>query len=348
MKVNLTHTDTFAIYSLPNEEHHFLVRSSKKQVIPFESLSPDESAFVFHPFTETDHSPALAILPEQILMNPVFTFCSEHTGNPVSLSESSYVPLVEQFVDEIQQGGFHKIISSRIIEKFAQPDNLYPLFMKLKEQYPLAFVYLVNIPDVGCWMGATPEILLTIDENDIGETVALAGTQPLLDLSDWGKKEITEQAMVEQYMANILIKRKKNFRKYGPYNARAGQVVHLKTRFTFPVNSGWKEVAMDIHPSPAVCGLPKESAREFIIRTEPHDREYYCGFLGPVNWNGRTDLFVNLRCMQVFSDKFALYVGGGITFDSIPEKELDETRWKSRTLSDIIETVCQPTQHVIG
>ncbi|MGK0388277.1 MAG: isochorismate synthase [Maribacter sp.] len=338
---DLKTNNTFAIYRLPNEEHHYLLRSENNEVIPFDELG-DKPAFVFHPFEENEVCPALAIPSDNIYINPKFSFRSDHKGDPYFISEAEYIPLLEDFVDYIEEGNCHKAICSRIIKKEMMVEDLYPLFIRLKEQYPFAFIYLVNIPNLGCWMGATPEILLT-DHDKIGETVALAGTRPLSSEEDWDKKEVVEQQMVERYMANILINRKKSFQKIGPFTVKAGRVMHLKTKFRFPLESNWKDVAMDIHPSPAVCGLPKEKAKTFILKTEPHERGYYCGFLGPVNMQGKTDLYVNLRCMQVFNDTFALYVGGGITSGSVPHKELNETTWKSRTLSDIIEEVyCEP------
>ncbi len=346
MKHVLGTKDVFAIYRLPNEDNFYLLQPEANQYIPLESLSENDAAFVMHPFDEEGDSPAIAFIPKKIFINPQFSFFSEHKGNPHIISESNYIPLLDKFVEAIQSNNFHKAICSRIIQKDMPTEDLYPLFMKLQKQYPFAFIYLMNIPGEGCWMGATPEILLT-DDHGVGETAALAGTRPLSSEEDWGKKEIIEQQMVERYIANILISRKKNFQKIGPFTINAGRVMHLKTRFRFPLESHWKEVAMDIHPTPAICGLPKVEAKDFILQNEPHDRSYYCGFLGPVNLHGKTDLFVNLRCMQVFKDKFALYVGGGITSDSVSTKELEETRWKSRTLSDIIEEVyCE--QEIIG
>lgn len=338
MKYNLGSEDAFVVYRLPKEENHYLLKPKDNAPIPFDHLMDGDAAFVIHPFHSTSTSPSLALLPKEIFINPEFSFQSKHVGNLNCITENNYLPLVDEFIDQIKENKFHKAICSRIIEKEMPTDDIFPLFMRLKRQYPFAFVYLMNIPGIGCWMGATPEVLLT-DHNGIGETVALAGTRPLSSTEDWGKKDVFEQQMVERYIANILISRKKNFTKTGPFTVNAGRVMHLKTLFQFPLESHWKDVAMQIHPTPAVCGLPKDIAREFILDKEPHDRSYYCGFLGPVHINNQTNLFVNLRCMQVFRDKFALYVGGGITIDSEANKELEETRWKSRTLSDIIEQV---------
>ncbi len=92
-----------------------------------------------------------------------------------------------------------------------------------------------------------------------------------------------------------------------------------------------------MHPTPAVCGIPLDSAKQFIKQTEGYDRKYYTGFLGPCNVNGKTNLFVNLRCAELFANNINLYIGGGITKDSIPEKEWEETELKSKTLLSVLE-----------
>ena len=74
-------------------------------------------------------------------------------------------------------------------------------FLRLNQAYVNAFVFLVDIPEVGLWMGASPERLIL--QQDYLETVALAGTQNLNgrraeDLV-WEKKEREEQAFVGTY-----------------------------------------------------------------------------------------------------------------------------------------------------
>lgn len=77
----------------------------------------------------------------------------------------------------------------------------------------------------------------------------------------------------------------------------------------------------ELHPTSAVCGMPKHQALEFILAHEGYDRQFYSGFLGPVHMEGRSSLFVNLRCMQLAADYASLYVGGGITAQSDPASE---------------------------
>ena len=93
-----------------------------------------------------------------------------------------------------------------------------------------------------------------------------------------------------------------------------------------------------LHPTSAVCGTPKTEALNYITRTENYKRELYSGFLGPVNIQKETHLFVNLRCLQVTENRLLFYAGAGITEDSDPEKEWKETEHKCKTLESIFNS----------
>ena len=84
--------------------------------------------------------------------------------------------------------------------------------------------------------------------------------------------------------------------------------------------------------------INKEDAISFIKQLEPHDRDYYTGFMGPLLHHGETDLFVNLRCMKITPGYISLYVGGGITLESDPADEWNETQLKALSLLKIMGT----------
>jgi isochorismate synthase len=90
-------------------------------------------------------------------------------------------------------------------------------------------------------------------------------------------------------------------------------------------------VVLALHPTPAVCGVPTDRARAFIQRHEAHARDLYCGFWGPWNPDGRTELFVNIRCLRATEHGALLYIGAGITKDSDPQLEWEETERKATT-----------------
>ena len=92
------------------------------------------------------------------------------------------------------------------------------------------------------------------------------------------------------------------------------------------------DVMAALHPTPAVVGYPKAKALEFIRENEGYDRSLYAGFVGVIDPNETSHLFVNLRCIQLFRDRIRVYVGGGINAQSDPESEWLETEKKKEAV----------------
>ena len=92
-----------------------------------------------------------------------------------------------------------------------------------------------------------------------------------------------------------------------------------------------------LHPTSAVCGMPKAEAMQFILENENYDREFYSGYLGPININNASNIFVNLRSMKICQNTAHIYAGAGITEDSDPEKEWNETEIKMKTMLNILD-----------
>jgi isochorismate synthase len=197
-------------------------------------------------------------------------------------------------------------------------------------------------------MGASPETIIEVEGSKKFSTVAVAGTQAYqsgISLQDvaWRQKEIEEQALVSRYIINCFKKiRLREFEEIGPKTVVAGNLLHLKTTYTvdmedtkFPLLGS---VMLDLlHPTSAVCGMPKAPATTFLKKYEHFNRALFSGYLGPVNINQGTNLYVNLRCMQIQQSTALLYAGAGVTEDSIPEKEWMETQLKCDTLLEVID-----------
>jgi len=193
-------------------------------------------------------------------------------------------------------------------------------------------------------MGAFSEQFLKT-ENNILSTAALAGTQKLNGHNDviWQHKEKEEQEIVSTFIVDHLSKIVSDLNYSLPYTIKAGNLAHIRTDISGILNEQHhlKEIISILHPTPAVCGYPKDIAKQFILENESYDREFYAGFLGELNYplgdhSKITDLFVNLRCMKIQDNKAFLFMGGGITKDSIPEKEWLETVNKSMTMKKIL------------
>jgi isochorismate synthase len=244
--------------------------------------------------------------------------------------------LVSQGIEAIQKNKFDKVVLSRKIVLKKQI-SIVATFQNLIATYPSAFRYLFFHPRIGLWMGATPEQLVKINQNQF-ETVALAGTQLYSENVIWTTKEIEEQQFVTDYINTKVKNKVKQLIVTDVETVNAGNLIHLKSYIRGDLTSDFQanDLIQTLHPTPAVCGLPKERAIDFILKNEGYDRKYYAGFLGEYNKENLTDLFVNLRCLEVENDVVNIYVGCGITKDSIPEKEFIETENKSMTMRNVL------------
>ncbi|MCJ8167054.1 chorismate-binding protein [Pontibacter sp. E15-1] len=265
--------------------------------------------------------------------------------------EASFKAAVARAVEAIRAGEMEKVVMSRnYLEPLPPAFDPIVALEAMLQVYPRAFVSLVSIPGVGTWMGASPEILVSVDEEKVFRTVALAGTQPAAGTTSvanasWRQKEIEEQAMVERYILKCFkALRLRDYTEVGPRTVVAGNLMHLRTDFKvnlkevdFPTLGS--DMLQLLHPTSAVCGLPKEPSLQFIQDNEGYDRSFYSGYLGPVNSTNGTHLYVNLRCMEILARHAILYAGAGITAESDPAHEWQETQHKMQTMRRILTNV---------
>mgnify|MGYP001620427368 FL=1 len=107
--------------------------------------------------------------------------------------------------------------------------------------------------------------------------------------------------------------------------------------FRLPCADVLGDVLEALYPTPAVCGIPKEPARRFILRHEHEPRRYYSGFVGMLSPRADTHLFVSLRCMRLLPGGICeLYAGGGLLKESEMEKEWRETEAKMQTMMELV------------
>lgn len=349
----------FAAYRLPNAASmELVVQNDCRQMFIHQNVDFTElKGFYVAPFSEADCCPPFIIRPDiyasascsksqmrEIESMAKVPIQSDSSHVPREISHNDYLKQISFIVSEICAGKFEKIVPSRVkIVNGKYIKHLPELFENLCVTYPNAFIYIFNAgPHL--WIGATPEPLLKANNGSM-HTVSLAGTRSFseqnLNLGAWNSKERLEQEYVTRYISKVLSKfNLKNVELEGPYVKKAGNLVHLRTDFSFNSEELKNQLGRflgSLHPTPAVCGMPPKESLQLIHELELHHREYYSGFLGPVGMKDRLALFVNLRCMKVLEDMLALFVGGGITADSVPEEEWEETEIKAETLLSVIQ-----------
>ena len=323
----------FVLFAAPNEIHLKAYFQNDDKLHQLDN----QKGFVVVSFDGVDK----VILPKQNseYLKEEIDITSNFHFKPIDIFTSNeeknrFENLVNNSVKAIKSGEFDKLVVSRKVV-FSDEVDVFQTYQNLLKTYPTAFRYLFFHPKVGLWMGATPEQLLKIEANHF-ETVALAGTQLFSEQVEWTSKEIQEQQFVTDYIVENCKDLASNFEVSEPFTVQAGKLAHIKTKISGSISEeNEAKLILKLHPTPAVCGLPKGSAKEFILKHENYDRKFYTGFLGEWNIENKTNLFVNLRCMEIGAIN-SIYVGCGITKDSEPEKEFIETQNKSETIKNII------------
>ncbi|ROI09706.1 hypothetical protein EGI11_02805 [Chryseobacterium sp. H3056] len=273
------------------------------------------------------------ISKSEFLKNPVFSEnISEILNSFKTEKKDDYTAKISSVVDFVKKENLQKLVISRrkLVEFENRKLNLSTTFLNLCETYPNAFVYLF-LKDGICWIGAFSEVLGKFNkENGEFETMSLAATLPLHE--NWSAKEIEEQKPVTDFIKNTLEKFALNVSKSETYDHISGNIKHLRTDFKANVEAENVEKIIEaLHPTPAVCGIPKDFCKNAILEFESSARKFYAGYI-KVETSTEIQYFVNLRCAEIFNNAALLYVGGGITADSSPEKEWQETELKAEAI----------------
>ena len=335
----------FCLYRFPSEDYLRLAVES--------NFVPDEETMKFWiaPFTKDSMAGDfyLSAIDGKYINNTFLerlqSLPKEKLGQtdlPKETSRKEYFEQIEQYLSDIREGKLDKAILSRVVYS-PKPKNFDVLscFDRIESAYPKALTYVFYHRESGLWMGATPELLLKKQGENVF-TIALAGTQVRREDGEyhWREKEIDEHEWVSDHIASVFSKQRYILaQREERRTVESGPVAHLETAFRFKAqsdSSSLQQLIAQLHPTPAIGGWPVEASLQCIRQYESYDRKYYAGILGEWKGEEQANLYVNLRCMQIGADKIAIFVGGGITAASDPEEEWEETCIKSRTMADKI------------
>ncbi len=272
-------------------------------------------------------------------------------------SPDEHVAQVSRAIELIQTGDLQKVVLARSIDVAAStPIDPLAFAAQAAARYPGGNVFAVDLSAAGpdyvgvTLIGASPEVLVSRRGAEV-TLKPLAGSAPrggdpesdeanAQKLLDSGKNQ-EEHGYVIEYLREKLTPLCANLAiPDQPILASTPDVWHLAT----PIRAHLKDVsvtaldlAMLLHPTPAVCGTPTTAALDEILRSE-EDRGFYAGAVGWCDANGDGDWIVSIRCAQLSPDcrTARLYAGGGIVASSDPGDELAETTAKLRTLRGLL------------
>ncbi len=252
-----------------------------------------------------------------------------------STNDNDYVNSVNIAIEKIKSGVVEKVVLARQ-KCLAKTKNPIHVFKNLCANYPNCMVHLCYAEDDFCSIGASPELLLSYIGNTFSSS-SMAGTTYTQN-QQFSEKEILEQDLVTKSILQVF----KKFdlapnQEFSEINN--GHLTHLYTKISATYNTNnptiFNSLLEELHPTPAVAGVPKQDALALLANLEKFDREWYAGYLGIINQNS-SSVFVNLRCARYYEKEVVLYAGAGITLQSNPEKELQETKEKMKILEQYL------------
>lgn len=314
----------FVAFRYPDQSAYFL-----------EDSDTEEVSFHFISFTKKRKAinGSLEEYHEQLIGKNIPGSINNHIAK-----KDEFLHQAQQLKDFFQNTNTYKVVLSRIQAEKATSIRLHDIFEALCSAYTKELVYVACIDD-SVWCGATPEVLASISTDKI-KTVALASTKLVKEEREWTAKEILEHRYVEDFYFQLAEKNQVEIlSKSETQDVRTGELLHLKSSFCFSVQKDFQSHFIEqLHPTPAVCGLPQQDAFTQIKNIEKHHRNWYTGYLG-LHTKQTSKYYVNLRCMQLGTNATYIYVGGGHTIDSDAEAEWQETVNKSFAMQRILNTV---------
>ena len=254
-----------------------------------------------------------------------------------STSFQEYQREIENIISELSAYKESKTVAARV---FIEKERIDPgaTFFELHNRYPEAYIFCFSTPATGCWIGASPELLLKA-KGDSLRTMALAGTRIINSNSVWDDKNIEEQRLVRQYISDIFDAHSLNPRQLESFTKKAGNIEHICTPFESDLCNDANELESllhDLSPTPALCGSPRELSLKLISENESFQRGCYGGFCGPFHNPGDFTFNVVIRCASFTENEYCIYAGGGITVLSDLLQEWEETEMKSRIFRDCV------------
>ena len=264
-----------------------------------------------------------------------------------------YATAVARATQRIRAGELRKIVLARtMLVNAGRALDAKQLLWRLRAVDADCYAFAAPQPDPAVrsvLVGATPELLVR-RRGRVVEATPLAGSAQRFgdarrdrlsaDRLFDSHKEREEHALVVEDVERVLGAFCERLeRPHEPELLGTANVWHLATPFRGRLHDPSVtalELVAALHPTPAVCGTPREAAREVLEKLEPIDRG---GYAGPVGWmdaNGDGEWAIALRCAEVTGSTARLFAGAGIVADSVPEAEFDETERKFRALLDAL------------
>lgn len=265
------------------------------------------------------------------------------------IDESAFHQSVEAALKSITCGELEKVVLSQAqyLQFKSEPDTDL-LLQHLRGCNPSAYVFSVPVDSESAFLGASPELLLSKRNKQVVSN-PLAGSIPRsqdreVDLAKStalkkSEKDNYEHRFVVDSIAQQIARHcvELTVSEY-PHVLATNTMLHLSSTVKGYLRSDAPDalnIALDLHPTPAICGTPTDVAKDFILQNEGYDRGLYTGLVGWMDAEGNGDWAVSIRCGLLTKRRLNVFAGAGVVVGSDPKAEWIETESKLKTLMNI-------------
>ena len=257
--------------------------------------------------------------------------------NSLKISKGNLNQILNKGIQLVDKGILEKIVlAKRIKIKLKNKLDLLRILKRLKTNQPNTCRYVWKRNNDDILFGASPEKLFSFTKPNL-ILEALAGsvsTNSNLNSLLKSSKDLKEHNYVIDYLIECLeILNIKNYKKSDIKVNSFGDIAHLQTLILSTVDNICPfKLLKTLHPSPAVCGYPKNEALDWINTLESFPRGNYASPMGWVDSSGNSSFLVAIRGARYNEESIEFTAGSGIVSGSILEKELDEIILKFESL----------------
>ncbi len=308
------------------------------------NFPPPNCKFHIHPFFSAIDLPQKIERVEH-LPTPASFKAIKHAFSP---DQDQWMENVEKAIEMIRKKEIHKVVLARCLTlEFETALDPLAITASLKSRAQGAYLFCIQTP-LFSFLGASPERLFA-RKGRIVESEAVAGTRkrgksPFEDdqlklqlLSS--KKDLREFSYVQTYLQETLHPFCESSPSFTPLTVHSTQnVQHIYSKCRAHLKEGISDshLLSALHPTPALCGLPKKKSFQLIHKLEPFERGLYGGAIG---WStpDSSDWLVGIRSCLIQGNTVKLYTGAGIVEGSDPMEEWEEMNQKLRLYAGILD-----------
>lgn len=259
--------------------------------------------------------------------------------------EQGYQAAVSAALAAFDDGSLEKVVlGKQLAMQLDRPVDIARVLLTLLENNPRGYLFSLPLLD-DVLFGMSPELLIRRDGTRL-LTNPLAGSlhrsadqaeipRQIEALMQSAKDRHEHQVVVDDIVRHLTPLCSNLHVPAAPSVLQTDSMLHLSTEIAGELADPACSVlraAMSLHPTPAVCGYPLATAREFIAQHERLPRQAFAGLVGWCDAQGQGEWYIAIRCGRTNAHQLRLFAGAGIVAGSDPELEWQETHAKMTTM----------------